>query len=123
MIVIGLFLYVPKYMTGEDKMFKNQEKRFITKGIDASVSKEIQIVCWELVENLVKENSIEVDYLQIFEFESNEEKLIIIHLQEEPEYNNQYELKFEENLLKIDISKLWIIDDGVNQTALLPEEY
>lgn len=42
-------------MTGEGKMFKNQEKRFITKGIDASVSKEIQIVCWELVENLVKE--------------------------------------------------------------------
>lgn len=104
-------------------MFKNQEKRFITKGIDASVSKEIQIVCWELVENLVKENNIEVDYLQIFEFESNEEKLIIIHLQEEPEYNNQYELKFEKNLFKIDISKLWIIDDGVNQTMLLPEEY
>ena len=104
-------------------MFKNQEKRFIIKGIDASVSKEIQIVCWELVENLVKENSIEVDYLQIFEFERNQEKLIITHRQEEPMYKRQYELKFEENLLKIDISKLWIIDDGVNQTALLPEEY
>lgn len=104
-------------------MFKNQEKRFITKGIDASVSKEIQIVCWELVDNLVKEKSIEVDYLQIFEFEMSEYKLLITHRQEEPTHCKQYELKLESDLLKLDIAKLWIIDDGVNQTMLLPEEY
>ncbi|MGF2145035.1 DUF960 family protein [Vagococcus fluvialis] len=104
-------------------MFKEKEKRFVTKGIDAKVSKEIQIVCWELVDNLVKEKSIEVDYLQIFEFEMSESKLLITHRQEEPEYLKQYELKLEDSIVDFDVSKLWIIDNDENQTMLLPEEY
>lgn len=104
-------------------MLKNRDKRFITKGIDTRVSKEIQIVCWELVDNLVKKKSIEIDYLQIVEFEKSETRLLITHRQEEPKYNKQYELKLNDELIKLDIAKLWIIDDGVNQTMLLPEEY
>ncbi|MFW7401928.1 DUF960 family protein [Vagococcus fluvialis] len=104
-------------------MFKKKEKRFITKGVDTQVSKAMQIVCWELVDNLVKENSIEIDYLQIFEFEVSASSLLITHRQEEPKYNKEYDLKLEDKLIKLDISKLWLIDDGVNQTMLLPEEY
>ncbi|WNF89805.1 DUF960 family protein [Vagococcus fluvialis] len=105
-------------------MFKNRDKRFITKGIDTNVPKEIQLLCWNLVDQLVKENNIVIDYLQIFEFENlQEEKLLIIHHQEEPEYLKQYELKLEDSIANFDISKLWLIDDGVNQTMLLPEEY
>lgn len=68
-------------------MFENQEKRFITKGIGARVSREIQLVCWELVDNLIKENCIEIDYLQIFEFEMSESNLLITHRQEEPTHH------------------------------------
>lgn len=105
-------------------MFKNQEKRFITKGIDTKVPKELQIVCWELVHNLVKEKALEVDYLQVFEFEKTQEnKLIVVHRQEQPTYQKSYEFKLEERIVDFVVSKLWIIDDGVNQTMLLPEEY
>lgn len=105
-------------------MFKNQEKRFITKGVDTNVSKSIQLLCWRLVDELVKENNIVIDYMQIFEFEKHQEgKILITHRQEEPEYQNSYELKLEESIVNFDILKLWIIDDGENQTMLLPEEY
>lgn len=105
-------------------MFKNQDKRFITKGIDINVPKEIQLLCWRLVDELVKKNNIVIDYLQIFEFEKHQEgKLLITHRQEEPEYLKQYELKLEDSIVDFDVSKLWIIDNGENQTMLLPEEY
>ena len=106
-------------------MFERKENRFITKGIDSDVPKEIQIVCWELIDELVKGKAIEVDYLQIFEFEKkdDEEKLAITHKQEEPTYQKSYELTLEGRLVDFDISKLWVIDDGVNQTMLLPEDY
>lgn len=105
-------------------MFKNQDKRFITRGIDTDVPKEIQLLCWRLVDELVKENNIVIDYMQIFEFEKHEKgKLLITHRQEEPEYQKSYELTLEESILTFDISKLWLIDDGMNQTMLLPEEY
>lgn len=124
MIVIGLFLYVPNYMTGGNKMFKNRDKRFITKGIDTNIPKEIQLLCWRLVDELVKENNIVIDYMQIFEFEKHEKgKLLITHCQEQPEYQNSYELNLEGSIADFDVSKLWIIDDGMNQTMLLPEEY
>lgn len=49
-------------------MFENQGKRFITKGIDMKVPKEIQVVCWQFVDALVMKKGTKVDYLQIFEF-------------------------------------------------------
>ncbi|MGF2146194.1 DUF960 family protein [Vagococcus fluvialis] len=52
-------------------MFKNQDKRFITRGIDTTVSKEMQLLCWRLVDELVKEDNIVIDYMQIFEFEKH----------------------------------------------------
>lgn len=72
----------------------------------------------------MKENNIVIDYMQIFEFEKHQEgKLLITHRQEEPEHQKSYELKLEENIVDFDVSKLWVIDDGENQTMLLPEEY
>ncbi|MDR2994248.1 MAG: DUF960 domain-containing protein [Bacillus cereus] len=63
-------------------MFEKKDKRFIIKGINTNVPKDIEVVCWELIDNLVKENLVKVDYLQVFEFEKNEEKLIIANRQE-----------------------------------------
>lgn len=95
-------------------MFKNKDKRFFTKGIDTDLSKEVQIVCWKLVDNLVKEKVSEVDCLQIFEFEKNQEdKLVVVHRQEQPIYQKSYGLKLEESIVDFDIYKLWLIDDGV----------
>lgn len=39
-------------------MFKNQDRRSITKGVDASVPKELQVVCWQLVDDVVKKKRL-----------------------------------------------------------------
>ena len=105
-------------------MFKKKEKRFITRGIESDVPKELQIFCWQVVAEFVKGNNYQVDYLQIFEFEEKQsEELKVIHRQEEPVYQKEHEVKLEGNPSKFRVSKLWIIDDGENQTMLLPEEY
>lgn len=105
-------------------MFKDKEQRFITRGIHYKVPKEIQAACWLLVDNVISENIMEVDYLQIFEFKKDHDgNIFIVRRQEEPRYQKKHKLKFERNLLKITTQKLWIIDDGINQTMLLPEEY
>lgn len=105
-------------------MFKNQEKRYITRGIDSDVPKELQIFCWRMIDEFVKGNSIKADYLQIFEFEEKQsEELKVIHRQEEPKYQKSYEFRLEGNPSKCKLSKLWVIDDGENQIMLLPEEY
>jgi hypothetical protein len=106
-------------------MFKNLDKRFITKGVDTNVPKEIQLLCWELVDQLVKENNIVIDYMQIFEFEWNEikGKVMLTHRQEEPHYSQRYELDLLDKFNGVVGYKIWLIDDGTNQTMLLPEEY
>ncbi|SPN73068.1 conserved protein of unknown function [Brochothrix thermosphacta] len=83
MIVIGLFLC---------------SKRYITKVINTNVSKEIQLLCWNLVDQLVKENNIVIDYMQIMElkFDNEEGHFKIIHRQEEPYYRKEYEMKITE---------------------------
>lgn len=105
-------------------MFKKKEKRFITRGIDSNVPRELQIFCWQVIDEFIKGNNYQVDYLQIFEFEEKQsEELKVIHRQEEPKYQKSYEFRSEGNLSKCKLSKLWVIDDGENQTMLLPEEY
>lgn len=106
-------------------MFKSKEKRYLTKGVDLDVPKEVQMFCWQLIDGIVKEEISTIDYLQIFEFKKDleEKTLIVIHKQEEPSYQKSSVLKLEGNLLKFEVSKLWVIDDGENQTMLLPEEY
>lgn len=44
-------------------MFEKRDNRFNTKGIGTKVAKEIQVFCWGLTDNLVKEKALKVDYL------------------------------------------------------------
>ena len=105
-------------------MFKKKGKRFITKGIDSDVPRELQTFCWQVIDEFARGNNYQVDYLQIFEFEEKQSgELKVIHQQEEPIYQGECEFKLERNRLKCKLSKLWVIDDGENQTMLLPEEY
>lgn len=106
-------------------MFTNKGKRYLTKGIDTAVPKEIQLLCWELVDQLVKENNVVIDYMQIMQikFDNEEGHLKIIHRQENQYYRKKYEIKLKEVLSFDKEIKIWLIDDGSVQTMLLPEEY
>lgn len=49
-------------------MFERQENRYIKKGVNEQVPKEIQLRCWQLIDKKVKQEDVQLDYLQIFEF-------------------------------------------------------
>lgn len=101
-------------------MFKHQHKRYKTKGIEESIPLSLQYQLWKYIDqkNARKE---ELDYLQVFELSEQDGKQIIVHRQEIPPTNQQYEWVMPEN--KNVTATVWVIDDGVYQTMLLPEEY
>lgn len=107
-------------------MFNNKENRYITRGVNEKVPKEIQLYCWQLIDKKRSEAEIELDYLQIFELNPANQRhqaIEVVHRQEQPFFINYHEVKITEAGADFQIEKLWVIDDSVNQTMLLPEEY
>ncbi|MDT2659269.1 DUF960 family protein [Enterococcus hulanensis] len=43
-------------------MFDTQENRYITKGVNEQVPKEIQLRCWQLIDEKVKQSEIQLGY-------------------------------------------------------------
>lgn len=106
-------------------MFDTQENRYITRGVNEQVPKEMQLRCWQFIAEKVKQANVQLDYLQIFEFDRDDQRgtITIIHRQEEPFYIDHHECRISNNLANFQIKKLWVIDDQTHQTMLLPEEY
>ncbi|MBP2098933.1 DUF960 family protein [Enterococcus rivorum] len=106
-------------------MFEKNDNRYLTKGVNEQLPKEIQVYCWQLIDEKRKEAEITLDYLQIFEFNRDDQRqaIEVIHRQEEPFFIQYHEYKIIEPLADFQVTKLWVIDDGTNQTMLLPEEY
>ncbi|MDY4024878.1 MULTISPECIES: DUF960 family protein [Enterococcus] len=106
-------------------MFNTQENRYITRGVNEQVPKEIQQRCFQLIDDKVKQAEVQLDYLQIFEFNRDAQRgtITIIHRQEEPFVIDYHECRITDALASFQIKKLWVIDDHTHQTMLLPEEY
>ncbi|MBU5365184.1 DUF960 domain-containing protein [Enterococcus devriesei] len=106
-------------------MFDTQENRYITRAVNEQVPKEIQQRCFQLIDEKVKQAEIQLDYLQIFEFNRDAQRgnITIIHRQEEPFFIDYHECRITGALANFQIKKLWVIDDHNHQTILLPEEY
>ena len=97
-----------------------QSKRYVTRGVIDRVPSAVQDFLWNLVDNLVARNEVEIDYLQVFELGQAENgSQQIIHKQEVPEYHAVYQFGKVENPLNI---KVYVIDDGGICTMLLPSE-
>lgn len=94
-------------------MFKNS--RYLTKGVQAEISLELQIFTWNCIDQLPEER----DYLQVFNLEPFGEMQRITHTSEEPEYKMEYLIPSEAPI----IAKVYVIDDGDHSTMLLAEEY
>lgn len=96
-----------------------QGKRLITRGVADTIPLEIQMFLWSLLDELIA-MSVEVDYLQVFEFSGENDIQTIIHRQEEPPYQTVYQFgKVNHPLCK----KIYVIDDGPHCTMLLCDEY
>ncbi|WP_407535827.1 DUF960 family protein [Cetobacterium somerae] len=100
-----------------NKPFKNT--KYITKGIQATLPFEIQLLLWNMIEVM---NVKKKDYLQVFKFKiiDKDKRIVQIeHSQEEPKYKNTIELVFTS---PIDTT-IFCIDDISYSTMLLAEEY
>lgn len=104
-------------------MYKFDGKRYITRGVNENIPLDIQIIIWELIDNLVK-NDVKTDYLQIVEISSFPSvegiSLILTHSQEVEPYKKKYEVrKYKESLN----FRIYVIDDIEHCTMMLASEY
>ncbi len=100
-------------------MFDNQKPKYETKGINERLCVDYRIIMWDLIEKLSKE--VELDYLQVFEFTIEDDKVQKIkHSQEEPEYEKTYIVPMVEEGIQ---GKVYVIDDGDHCTMLWADEY
>ena len=92
--------------------------RYVTRGINGSVNYELQLLLWDLIDQL----DVEQDYLQVFKLEDKKGEVKLTHRQEEPDYSKDYILKAKEFSIEMD-NKIFVIDDGDYATMMFASEY
>ena len=106
-------------------MFKTKENRYVTKGVNGTIPVELQLFCWQCIDEQATKPEFTMDYLQVFELNPDNQRqaIEIVHRQEEPFSITYHEVKMTEATNQLTSLKVWVMDDGTNQTMLLPEEY
>lgn len=94
-------------------MFHNA--RYLTKGVNSQIPKDLQLALWAMVDL----NEGEKDYLQVFKIECCKGYTVITHSQEVPAYEKVFYFTFDLGFT----GKIYVIDDGSHSTMLLAEEY
>ncbi|MDE7364100.1 MAG: DUF960 domain-containing protein [Ruminococcus sp.] len=97
-------------------MFEENKSRYLTRGVDESISLELQMFMWEAVDRMTEPK----DYLQVFRLTEQNGLQVIHHTAEQTEYEMTYILP---TTTKAVTAKVYIIDDGDHCTMLLAEEY
>ena len=95
------------------RIFNN--KHYLTKGVNETIPPLLQILMWELIEQM----PVEKDYLQVFCLSEENGKQKIVHSQECPEYSREYVLNTGTHISE----KIFVIDDTTHSTMLLAKEY
>ena len=97
-------------------MFKT-ESRYMTRKVSEEIPLEINILLW----NLIDELNVEKDYLQIFELNPIGEGIVeIIHKQEVPKY--EASIYIHNELIK-ENKKIYAIDSVEYSTLMFSYEY
>lgn len=109
----------------ESFMFNTKENRYVTKGVNEEVPLELQLFCWQCIDEQGIQSERTMDYLQVFEInpDSQRQSIEVVHRQEELFSITYHEVKMTEATNQLAFLKVWVMDDGTNQTMLLPEEY
>ena len=94
-------------------MFQN--KRFLTRGVQAEIPIELQLFLWNCIDQLQQER----DYFQVFKLDVANGKQHIHHISEQPEYSQDYMIDIANPVNQ----KVYVIDDIDHSTMLLAEEY
>ena len=102
-------------------MFK-KDNRYVTRGVNEEVDIRLQLIMWSMIDKLKDEESVELDYLQVFKIRKEGEKIVINQSQEVPEHSFTYEIEIEDIQIGDEI-KVYVIDSGEYSTMLFPSEY
>ena len=102
-------------------MFK-KDNRYVTRGVNDEVDIRLQLIMWSMIDKLKDEESVELDYLQVFKIRKEGNKVVINQSQEVPEYSCTYEIELEDIHIEDEI-KVYVIDSGEYSTMLFPSEY
>ena len=92
-----------------------QNPHYLTRGVDAEISLELQLFLWSCIDRLPEER----DHFQVFKLEALGEMQRISHTSEQPEYHMEYIIPTEKPIT----AKLYVIDSEEYSTMLLAEEY
>ena len=102
-------------------MFK-KDNRYVTREVNEEVDIRLQLIMWSMIDKLKDEESVELDYLQVFKIRKEGNKVVINQSQEVPEYSYIYEIELED--IQIDDGiKIYVIDSVEYSTMLLTSEY
>ena len=102
-------------------MFK-KDNRYVTRGVNDEVDIRLQLIMWSMIDKLKDEESVELDYLQVFKIRKEGNKVVINQSQEVPKYSCTYEIELEDIQIDDEI-KVYVIDSGEYSTMLFPSEY
>ena len=94
--------------------------QYMTRGISDRLPFQLMAYLWEYIRELG--NEVELDYLQVFSFSSEGNKLVIKHSQEVPPAEKLYELDMSPGFPVPD-EKIFVIDDEDHATMLWASEY
>ncbi len=97
-------------------MFESNKGRYLTRGVDAEIPQNIQLIMWEAIDHMPEPK----DYLQVFRLTVEDGLQIIRHESEQPEFSMTYVLPTVSQTVT---QKVYVIDDGDHCTMLLAEEY
>ena len=66
-------------------MFK-KDNRYVTREVNEEVDIRLQLIMWSMIDKLKDEESVELDYLQVFKIRKEGNKVVINQSKEVPEY-------------------------------------
>ena len=94
----------------------------MTRGIKETLDISLQMMLWQIIDDVKESKEVELDYLQVFKIRRSNEELIIEHTQEVPEYKKVYLFNNLGSLIEEDL-KIFIIDENDYNIMFLAEEY
>ena len=96
-------------------MFEKSKDRYLTRGVDAEIPIELQVLMWQAVDQMPEPK----DYLQVFWLSEENGLQIVHHTSEQPQFEMTYIVEAKNPVT----ANVYIIDDGEHCTMLLAEEY
>ena len=90
------------------------KNNYISRGVDLSIPRELQLFIWRCMENLPESH----DDVQIFELKQKGKLQSITHRTVEPDYRRNYDLSMEDPITQ----KIYVVEQKDFSTMLLASE-